>query len=123
MKAARLLALGGLSAQLLELGDGDGDGASVPLALASLLRELEERLAEGRVAAVPAGGLGDLLTAQAEGGGGELLTAASHSMVSSRGTKGIPSDGEWIPLGTPALVSWGPTIVITSFLTRKVLRR
>ena len=91
MKAARLLALGGLSAQLLELGDGDGDGASVPLALASLLRELEERLAEGRVAAVPAGGLGDLLTAQAKGGGGELLTAAtSHSVVSSRVRNGGP---------------------------------
>jgi hypothetical protein len=89
LKTARLLALSGLSAQLLELGDGDGDGASVPLALASLLRELEERLAEGRVAAVPAGGLGDLLTAQAEGGGGELLTAASHSVVSARGKTAV----------------------------------
>lgn len=69
----RLAAAGGLGAELLELLDGDGNGAGVPLALAGLLGVLEEGLAEGGVARVPAGGLSDGLTTQAEGGGGELL--------------------------------------------------
>ena len=72
----RLAAAGGLGAELLELLDGDGNGAGVPLALAGLLGVLEEGLAEGGVARVPAGGLSDGLTTQAEGGGGELLAVA-----------------------------------------------
>jgi hypothetical protein len=70
---ARLLLAGGLGAELLELLNRDSDSASVPLALAGLLRVLEERLAERGVAREPAGGFRDLFAAEAEGSSGKLL--------------------------------------------------
>ena len=87
----RLAAAGGLGAELLELLDGDGNGAGVPLALAGLLGVLEEGLAEGGVARVPAGGLSDGLTTQAEGGGGELLAVAvdAWSVIATLRSQGL----------------------------------
>ena len=70
---ARLLLAGGLGAELLELLNRDSNSASVPLALAGLLRVLEERLTERGVAREPSVGLRDLLAADAEGSSGELL--------------------------------------------------
>jgi hypothetical protein len=75
---ARRLLASSLGAELLELLDGDGNGARIPLALAGLLGVLEEGLAEGGVAREPAVGLSNGVTALAEGGLGELLAAQTR---------------------------------------------
>mmetsp|Transcript_42405 Transcript_42405/g.100813 ORF Transcript_42405/g.100813 Transcript_42405/m.100813 type:complete len:236 (-) Transcript_42405:186-893(-) len=100
----RCLLLGRLRAQLLELLGGDGHGAELlALALAGLLGELEERLAEGGVAVIPASRLPQGLAALAEGGlGEELDVRADEELVLlivvralvGRATEGLVEGGD-----------------------------
>jgi hypothetical protein len=84
----RLLALGSLSTERLELLNRDGDGTGIPLALAGLLRVLEERLAEGGVAREPAVALSDGVTAGTKGG------LRKHLAVVASGMLGLGGRGE-----------------------------